>query len=201
MNQNNANNWGFKTPIQFQVAQRLAQSFHHAWGTVSREVEVRTPTPSGAFKIEVRMVEPSTPAEAAKWVEEDNLLYNPTGQFYGVPTPQWESGSRTYGVVVNPDGGCTMTYCGLIWEDYSPEGKQIDAGLVPGWWEWALDPKGRGETLGEAMRLACACGNWHGCQVPEFIRLFEADNNFWRSGFVAGSRWYEWFPGAGPDMA
>ena len=195
------NNWGFKTHRQFKTSQRLAGEFYHAWGQVFREVEVRTPAPSGAMKIEMKRVSPSTPAEAARWVEEDNLLYNPTGQCYGIPTPQWESGSGTFGVVVNPDGGYTMTYNGLVWEDYSPEGKRTDAGLVPGWWEWALDPKGRGQTLGESMRYACSAGTWHGCQDPEIIRLFEADGNFWRSGFVAGSRWYEWFPGAGPDMA
>jgi hypothetical protein len=194
-------NWGFKTPIQFKVAQRLAGEFYHAWGQVFREVEVRTPTRGGAIKIETQRVKPSTPAEASKWVEEDNLRYSPTGQCYGVPTPQWESGSGTYGVVVNPDGGYTMVYNGVVWEDYSPEGERTDAGLVPGWWEWHLDPKGRGQTLQQSMRLACACGSWHGVQDPEFIRLFEADGNFWRSGFVAGSRWYEWFPGAGPDMA
>ena len=196
---NNAtNSWGFKTSVQFKVAYRLAQGYGHLWAQGKNEkVETRTPTPSGAIRIEEEWVhmDPSTPQEAHSWASQD-----PFGG-RSEPTPQWESGSGTFGVVVDPDGGYTMTYEGVLWVDYSPSGEQIDAGLVPGWWNWHLDPKGRGGSLGGAMRLACAKGTGGGVQKPEFIRLFEADGNFWRSGFVAGSRWYEWFPGAGPDMA
>ena len=194
-------NWGFKTPIQFKVAQALAGRFYHAWGVVQRKARVKSTISYWGHIIETKMVDPSTPAEAASWVEEDNLLHSPTGQRYGIPTPQWESGSGTFGVVVDPDGGYTMTHEGLLWVDYSPEGEQIDAGLVPGWYEWHQNPKGRGRVLGVAMRLACAKGVGGGVQKAEFIRLFEADADFWKSGFVAGSRWYEWFPGSGPDMA
>ena len=196
-----ANNFGFKSQIQFRVAQRLAGQFYHAWGTVSREVEVRKYQPCGADKIEMKTVIPATPKEAYEWVQEDNQKYRPIGQCYGIPTPEWESTSRTYGVVVNPDGSYIMTYNGLLWAEYTPEGERTDAGLVPHWWEWHLDPKGQGGTLQQSMRYACAEGIGGGGQRPEFIRLFEADSNFWKSGLVAGTRWYEWWAGAGPDMA
>lgn len=194
------NNFGFKSQIQFRVAQQLAHSFYHAWGQVYREVEVRKYQPCGADKIEMKMVRPSSPTQAYEWVQEDNQKYKPTGQCYGIPTPEWESGSRTYGVSVRPDGSYTMTYNGLLWCEYTPQGERINAGLVPRWWEWHLDPKGHGGTLQQSMRYACAEGTGGGCQEPDLIRVFEADPNFWRSGFVAGTRWYEWWAGAGPDM-
>ena len=126
---NNATNWGFKSQIQFEVALRIAGSFGHLWAQGKNEkVETRTPTPSGAMRIEEEWVhiEPSTPQEAHEWASQD-----PFGG-RSEPTPIWESGSGTFGVVVDPDGGHTVTYEGVLWVDYSPEGEQIDAGLVPG---------------------------------------------------------------------
>lgn len=195
-----ASNWGFSTPIQFFVAQQLAGRFGHAWGTVSREVEIRTPTKSGAMKIEMKRFMASSPAEANKWVEEDNLT-NPSfavGQAYGIPTPRWESGSGTFKINVTPTGVYTIIYNKIVEETFTPTGVSVSASTVPGWfntdfkWNWeAKTHNGRGQTLQESVRLAIRRGGYDEKPDTMLIEAFEADRNFWRTGFLAGTRWYE----------
>jgi hypothetical protein len=195
-----SNNWGFKSQIQFFVAQEVAGRFGHAWATVRREVEVRTPTASGAMKIQMKRFMASSPAEAARWVEEDNLAQpsHAIGQAYGVPTPRWESGSGTFKINVTPTGVYDIIYNKIIQETFTPNGVTVSASTVPGWhtvnfkWDWeAPTHNGRGQTLQESVRLAIRRGGYDENPDPILIEAFEADKNFWRTGFLAGTRWYE----------
>lgn len=199
-------NWGFKSQIQFLVAHRLAGRFGHAWGTVSREVEIRTPTKSGADKIEFERIPPSSPEQAARWVEEDNIAQpsHAIGQAYGIPTPRWESGSGTFKIKVTPEGFSEIIYNGILWERFAPQithegvvSVPVSVGTVPGWhntdftWKWGGLNNGRGQTLQESVRLAIRRGGCDENPDPILIEAFEADKNFWRTGFLAGTRWYE----------
>ena len=182
--------WGFKSPVQFRVAKRLANYFGHLWAQPTM-VTVRKPQPNGTVKLVEEPVEPSTPWEAALWA---NDKYDRDAMFQ-IPTPKWESGSGTYKVTVHNDGRYTIITNAILQETFSPNGQRISASTVPGWhavdftWKWeAKTHNGRGQNLQESVKLAIKKG---GEVDLSLLELFESDRNFWRTGFVAGTRWYE----------
>ena len=182
--------WGFKSPIQFVVAKRLAKYFGHLWAQPTM-VTVRKPHSNGATKLVEEAVEPTTPWEAAVWAYHK---YD-RDAMYGIPAPKWESGSGTYRVSVKSDGTYTIITNAILQETFSPNGQRISASTVPGWhavdftWKWeAKTHNGRGQNLQESVKLAIKKG---GEVDLSLLELFESDRNFWRTGFVAGTRWYE----------
>lgn len=183
--------WGFKTPIQFRVAKRLAKHFGHLWAQPTM-ITVRKPHSNGATKLVEEAVEPSTPWEAALWA---NDKYDRDAMFQ-IPTPKWESGSGTYKVTVHNDGTYTIITNAILMQKYAPDGQIISACMVPGWhavdftWRWeAKTHNGRATTLPAAVKLAVRNGK--DSVDLSLIEVFESDRNFWRTGFVAGTRWYE----------
>lgn len=183
--------WGFKSPIQFKVAKRVANYFGHLWAQPTM-VTVRKPHNNGATKLVEEAVEPSTPWEAAVWAYHK---YD-RDAMYGIPTPKWESGSGTYKVTVHNDGTYTIITNAILMQKYAPDGQIISACMVPGWhavdftWRWeAKTHNGRATTLPAAVKLAVRNGK--DSVDLSLIEVFESDRNFWRSGFVAGTRWYE----------
>jgi hypothetical protein len=194
-------NWGFKTPIQFKVALRLAQQFGHQWAQPTW-VAVRKPQPNGAIKLVEEPLAPKNPSEAAKAANDRLLEENQQLGFqlaqHTVPTPSWESGSGTYNVMVQADGTYTIIKNAILEQKYAPDGQIISVSLVPRWhtvdfnWDWmAKSHNGRGRNLQESVKLAIKRGGCESHPDPTLIEAFEADSNFWRTGFVAGTRWYE----------
>lgn len=189
--------WGFKTPIQFKVAYQVAQSYGHQWAQPTW-VTVRKPQPNGATKLVEEPVDPQTPWEAAhaanrRLIEENRSLGFQMAQ-HTVPTPKWESGSGTYKVSVHSDGRYTIITNAILQETFSPNGQRISASTVPGWhavdftWNWTKTNNGRGRNLPDSVKLAIKKGD----EVDlSLVEVFESDRNFWRTGFVAGTRWYE----------
>jgi hypothetical protein len=190
-------NWGFKTPIQFRVALRLAGAFGHLWAEGRGEyICTRIPMPGGAVKLQEKWVrkEPQTPAEAAQWAEE---APNQMGAAYTVPTPSWESGSGSFKVLVAPNGATEMTLDGVLIVNLSPEGIPSGVKLAA---NWQLEWTGRGMNMGEALKNAIQTlsGGFRDPYIlqasPELaakaINLFESDRQFWRTGFQVGRRWW-----------
>ena len=182
---NATNNWGFKTSVQFKVAYRLAQGYGHLWAQGKNEkVVTRTPTTSGAIRIEEEWVhmDPSTPQEAHEWASKD-----PFGG-RSEPTPQWESGSKTYKIKVHPSGGWSCILNGILEKSVDAKGKTISWGLVPGWMDkWT----GRANTLGEAVILCADHYRYdHHTTIETVVDLFESQRDFWKTGLQAGTRWY-----------
>jgi hypothetical protein len=189
------NNWGFKTPIQFRVALRLAGAFGHLWAEGRSElVQTRTSTPSGAVRLEENWVhtDPSSPAEAAKWAEE---APHQIGACYSEPTPRWESGSESFKVSVAPNGVTEMTLDGVLVVTLNAEGTPTGVKMAP---NWVQNWTGRGENLAEALKNAIATletGFRHALPASQAlaekaIEMFESDRQFWRTGFQVGRRWW-----------
>ena len=182
------NNWGFKTPIQFRVAYKVAQSYGHQWAQPTW-VTVRKPQPNGAIKLVEEPVDTKNPSEAAKaanerLVEENEALGFQLAQ-HTVPTPKWESGSGTYKVDVAPSGNYTIIVNGMVEFRFDRDGKVLSFKLVPNWiTSWC----GRAVTGNEAITMAVAESKQWGVN-KDLIELFEGDKQFWRTGFVPGSRW------------
>jgi hypothetical protein len=193
------NNWGFRSHIQFKVAYRLAQQFGHQWAQPTW-VAVRKPQPNGSIKLVEELIEPNSPSLAAKAANDRLLEENRSLGFqlaqHTVPTPSWESGSGTYKVTVNYDGTYTIITNAILKQQYNPDGQIISACMVPGWhavdftWDWeAKTHNGRATSLPAAVKLAVRNGK--DSVDLSLIEMFESDRNFWRTGFVAGTRWYE----------
>jgi len=190
--------WGFKTPIQFQVAYKVAKSYGHQWAQPTY-VTVRKPQPNGATKLVEEPIDPQNPWDAAmtaniRLLEENKSIGFQLAQ-HTVPTPKWESGSGTYKVSVHSDGTYTIITNAILQETFSPNGQRISASTVPGWqavdftWNWlSKTHNGRGQSLQESVKLAIKKGDKVDLSLVE---VFESDRNFWRTGFVAGTRWYE----------
>ena len=172
--------WGFKSPIQFKVAKRLAKYFGHLWAQPTM-ITVRKPQANGTVKLVEEPVEPSNPWEAATLANDkcdrDAMYY--------IPTPKWESGTSTYKVEVFPNGKYTIVVNGILAIRFNPDGKVISYKLVPNWiTSWC----GRVTTGNQAMIMAVAeSQQW--VPAEDVIELFEGDKQFWRTGFVPGTRW------------
>ena len=105
---------------------------------------------------------------------------------YTAPTPSWVSGSSTYKVDITPSGEYTIIMNGIVEFRLNPDGHLLAFKLVPSWQSsWT----GRANNLREAMLGVINYQHW----VAEhpLVELFESDKNFWKTGFVAGTRWYE----------
>ena len=172
--------WGFKTPIQFQVAKRLAKYFGHLWAQPTM-ITVRKPQPNGAIKLVEEPVEPANPWEAATWA---NNKYD-RDAMYWKPTPKWESGTSTFKVEVFPSGEYTIIVNGMVAIRFNPDGKVLSFKLMPNWiTSWC----GRATTGNEAIVMAVEGSQpWLGSS--DVIEMFEGDKQFWRTGFVPGTRW------------
>ena len=74
---------------------------------------------------------------------------------------------------------------GVIEFKFNPQGKVLAFKLVPSWQSsWT----GRANNLREAMLGVINYQHWVAGQ--DLAELFESDRNFWRTGLVAGTRWY-----------
>ena len=191
------NNWGFKTPAQFRAAYRLAGAFGHQWGEGKGEwVETRTPTVSGAVRLEETYVrtDPKTPAEAAAFVAEADAV-RPSYASYGIPCPRWESGTGSFKVSVAPSGVTHMTLDGVLVVKLNANGTPIDVALAS---NWVQNWTGRGSNLAEAVRNAVqTLQNGFREALPaspelaeKAIEIFESDRQFWKTGFQSGRRWW-----------
>lgn len=191
------NNWGFKTPAQFRAALRLAGAFGHQWAEGKNEyIETRTPTPSGAVRIEENWVhtDPKNPAEAAQWVAEADAI-RPSYASYGVPCPSWESGSYSFKVSVAPSGVTQMTLDGILVVTLNAEGIPTGVKLAT---NWVQNWTGRNHNLPEAVQnVIRTLQNGFRQALPaspelaeKAIELFESDRHFWKTGFQIGRRWY-----------
>ncbi len=193
----NVTNWGFKTPIQFKAALRLAGAFGHQWAEGKNElVQTRTPTPFGAVRLEENWVhtDPKTPAQAAQWVAEADAV-RPSYASYGVPTPRWESGTESFKVSVAPSGVTHMTLDGVLVVKIDPNGTPIDVELAA---NWVQNWTGRNHNLSEAVQNAVrTLQNGFRQALPaspelaeKAIEIFESDRQFWKTGFQIGRRWW-----------
>lgn len=197
-----APDWGFKTALQFKQALRLAHEFGHHWAQPTYILE-RIDLPNGAVKLVETPVFPIDPNEACSASNYRYMNERDTAN-YRDPTPSWVSGSGTYRVCVFPDGGYTIVYNGILKETFAPQitsegvmgiSKKLE--LMPDWhkmdftWNWEGKNNGRGQTLAKSVKLACARGRVYGQYDLAIVEIFESDRQFWRTGFVAGTRWYE----------
>jgi len=180
--------WGFKSQIQFRVAYEVAHSYGHQWAQPTW-VTARKPQPNGAVKLVEEAVKPSNVWDAAmaaniRLAEEIKRGWQDAQ--YTAPTPSWVSGSSTYKVDITPSGEYTIIMNGIVEFRLNPDGHLLAFKLVPSWQSsWT----GRANNLREAMLGVINYQHW----VAEhpLVELFESDKNFWKTGFVAGTRWYE----------
>ena len=178
--------WGFKSQIQFNVAKRLAKHFGHLWAQPTM-ITVRKPQANGTVKLVEEPVDPTSPWEAAVWA---NDKYDRDAMYY-IPTPKWESGTSTYKVEVFPNGKYTIVINGILTIHFDKDGKVLSYKLVPNWiTSWC----GRATTGNEAIIIAVAeSQQW--VPAKDLIEMFEVDKQFWRTGFVPGSRWCKYVRG------
>lgn len=187
----------FASLVQFQVALELAAGFHHHWAEPTW-CEVRKDLGGGLVKLTEEAVLPQTPWEAHH--ASHHRLDQGEGRFatYIVPTPEWESGTRTFKVRVRKDGAYTIIHDGVVEESVDRKGQRT---LTPafdwlGWKPPAFDEYegwkaiGRGENLGQALALAVARCARRGYDINPLVEAFEASPKFWRTGHKAGTRWW-----------
>lgn len=187
----------FKSIIQFQVALELAANFHHHWAEPTW-CEVRKDLGGGLVKLEEEAILPQTPWEALKASQYRLSIGEGRYASYTVPTPEWESGTRTFKVRVRKDGSYTIIHDGVVEESVDRKGQRT---LTPafdwlGWKPPVFDEHegwcatGRGESLGQALALAVARCARRGYDINPLVEAFEASPKFWRTGHQAGTRWW-----------